>query len=202
MTNIDKQLFNININCDTDPNPGSLLISEPFLREEYFHHSVITLIEYAPNASAMGVVMNHPSDHSLQDLLDGISIQDSITVYRGGPLSCNRLFFIHTLGREIIPDSNEIVPGLYIGGDFNAMKQYVNTGYPIDGHIRFFIGYSGWSANQLDEELNSKVWAVTNCTDHKDLLTGSNDHFWHRYVRALGQDFRGWRLHPLIPQCN
>lgn len=202
MIDYDREIFNINIASSALPRPGALLISEPFLREEYFHHAVIALIEYEFGSTAMGVVMNHPTGYTLHSLIEGIRVKDDIPVFCGGPLSCDRLFFIHTLGKEIIPNSNEVAPGLFIGDDFGAMRQYINAGYPVEGYIRFFVGYSGWSREQLDEELRSKVWAVAECSNYNNLLTGSNDPFWHRYVRALGNDFRGWRFHPRNPQCN
>ena len=202
MIDYDREIFNINIASKVSPQPGALLISEPFLREDYFRHSVISLIEYESGATAMGVVMNHPTSYYLHSLITGVTRKEHIPVYCGGPLSCDRLFFMHTLGPEIIPDSNEITPGLYIGGDFSSMKQYVNTGYPLEGFIRFFIGYSGWSREQLDEELESKVWAVAGCEDHHKLLTGAHDSYWHRYVKSLGTDFRGWLYHPPNPHCN
>lgn len=202
MIDYDREIFNINIASTALPRPGALLISEPFLREEYFHHAVIALIEYEFGATAMGIVMNHPTGYTLQSLIEGIKIKTDIPVYCGGPVACDRLFFVHTLGKEIIPECSEIAPGLFISGDFSAMRQYINAGYPVEGYIRFFVGYSGWSRQQLDEELRSKVWAVAECSSYHSLLTGSDDPFWHRYVRALGNDFRGWRLHPRNPQCN
>lgn len=202
MIDYESEIFNINIASPAIPRPGALLVSEPFLREDYFRHSVITLVEYEFGSTAMGVVMNHPTGYHLHSLIEGVRRKEEIPVFCGGPLSCDRLFFMHTLGNEIIPETNEVAPGLFMGGDFKAMKQYVNAGYPIEGYIRFFIGYSGWSREQLDEELASKVWAVAECEETHRLLTGSNDSYWHRYVRSLGDDFRCWLYHPCNPQCN
>ena len=202
MIDYDHEIFNIDISGPAMPRPGALLVSEPFLREDFFQHGVILVTEYEFGAPAMGVVVNHPTGYTLQSLIEGIDREDDITVYCGGPLSCDRLFFVHTLGNDIIPDSNEVAPGVYIGGDFDAMRQYINAGYPVEGYIRFFVGYSGWSREQLDEELRNKVWAVAECKDYHALLTGENDSVWHRYVRALGKKYRGWRYHPRNPQCN
>lgn len=201
MIDFDKTLFNIDISGGI-PAPGHLLVSEPFLREQYFSHSVITLVDYNPAATAMGIVMNNPTAYSLQGLLSGIRIQDQIPVFCGGPMSCDRLYFIHTLGGDIIPDAKEIRQGLFIGGDFEAMTHYVNAGYPIEGRLRFFIGYSGWSPGQLDEEISNKVWAVTEPESGELLLTGSGDAYWHRIVRQMGRPFKGWRYHPRNPHAN
>lgn len=197
---LDNTLFNINI-AGGSPTVGSLLVSEPFLKEQWFRHSVICLVDYSEGDSAMGVVMNRPSGQSLQSLIDGVTTHEEIPVWIGGPMSLDRLFFIHTLG-ELIPNSREISPGLYIGGDFDEMLEYVNGGLQTEGCIRFFVGYSGWSPGQLDQELRDHVWAVGQSDTPRDLLTGGDDSYWHRYVKRLGEAFRNWLYHPINPQLN
>lgn len=68
-------LFNIDIQSGNTPAPGALLVSEPFLREDYFSHSVIALIEYEPGGGAMGVVLNNGSDYTLQELVEVSSVR-------------------------------------------------------------------------------------------------------------------------------
>lgn len=201
MLDFASLLFNIDISARL-PRPGSLLVAEPFLRESYFNHAVICLIDHAPGLASMGVVLNRLSGHTLQELIDDIRAPQSVPVFCGGPMSCDRLYFLHTLGPDILPDAREIRQGLWIGGNFEAMKQYVNAGYPIDGHIRFFIGYSGWDDGQLDGELRKNVWAVTEFSSAEKLLCGAEDRFWHRHVRAMGPSYRGWRYHPQNPRAN
>lgn len=200
MIDFDKRLFSIDPAGGT-PSVGSLLISEPFLKEEYFHHSVITLVDYAPGQPAMGVVMNRRTTFLLQSLLAEVTRSEPVPVYCGGPMSADRLFYLHTLG-ELIPQSRQITHGLYIGGDFNEVVRYINSNFELDGFIRFFVGYSGWNRLQLEEELDNKVWAVAETTDFPALLTGEEDAYWHRYVRRLGPRFRGWLYHPSNPHAN
>lgn len=197
---IKSLLFNIDIKSGM-PHPGSVLIAEPFLRDDYFSHAVICLVDYAPGKSSMGIVLNRQTAYTLQGLVSAVTIEEPVPVFCGGPMSCDRLYFLHTLG-DIIPGSKEISTGLYIGGDFNAVTDYVNSGYPIEGRLRFFIGYSGWSERQLDSELRENVWAVTDLPPHYPLLDGAEDTYWHRWVKMLGPDFRGWRYHPMNPHVN
>lgn len=200
MIDFDNTLFNIRINCGM-PAPGRLLIAEPFLRDEHFQHSVVCLVEYAPASTSMGIVMNLPTAYTLQGLVEGVSRREKIPVWCGGPMSCDRLYFIHTLG-ELIPDSREFAPGLFTGGNFQAMLDYVNSGCEIDGHIRFFVGYSGWCRAQLDEELRNHVWAVTDIPDIATLLSQGGDRMWHQCVRSMGSRYRGWLYHPKNPKLN
>lgn len=63
-------------------------------------------------------------------------------------LKLHRLFYIHTLGR-IVSGSIEIAEGLYIGGDIEEILSYIRRGNTVEGHIKFFLGYSGWEAGQF-----------------------------------------------------
>lgn len=200
MIDYDNILFNINISSEM-PHPGAMLVAEPFLRDEHFAHAVICLVEYGKDSTSMGVVMNHPTAYTLQGLVEGVTRKEEVPVWCGGPMSCDRLYYLHTLG-DIIDGSRRISDDLFIGGDLKAMLDYVNSGYEIEGYVRFFVGYSGWSRCQLDEELRNHVWAVTTPSTHASSLIGGSDAYWHRHVRRLGHRFRGWLYHPANPHYN
>jgi len=201
MIDFESLLFNIDVSTRCIPRPGALLVAEPFLRERYFHHAVICLVDYEPRGEAMGIVLNNRTSYTLQDLLPAVTATEPIPVFCGGPMSCERLYFMHTLG-DLIPDSREICQGIYIGGDFDTMLSIVNDGYPCEGNLRFFLGYSGWGTGQLDEELLKNVWAVTDIPSFQNLLSGEEDAYWHRIVRTLGKNYRGWLYHPRNPHSN
>ncbi len=195
-------LFNIDIPSANAPAPGAMLVSEPFLREEYFNHSVIALIEYEPGGGAMGVVLNNESEYTLQELVEGVEVKEPIPVYCGGPMGSDRLFFVHTLG-DVIPGTQPLGNGLWIGGEFEPMLSIINDRYELEGNIRFFLGYSGWSDGQLEDEIARNVWVVSPLAGSPhEALRGDGDAYWHRAVRALGPDFRGWLYHPQNPMAN
>ncbi len=183
---------------------GSLLVSEPFLQERYFKHAVISLVDLAADNGTMGVVLNNRTGLMLHEVVDEIKASRQVNVYCGGPLSHDRLFFLHTLGPDIVSGASEYAPGLYIGGDFASVVEYVNSGYPMNGVLRFFIGYTGWSPGQLAEELDNDVWAVANpdAVPAAVLLSNHGDTLWHTVVRTMGPDYRLWRLHPMSTRAN
>lgn len=202
MKNIDTSFFKISTE-KLSVKAGDLLIAEPFLGETWFNRAVISLIDHSVEDGTTGVVLNHPITSTLDEVLDGVNSDSHIKVYCGGPLSQDRLYFVHTLGDEIIPDARLYAPGLWIGGNFDAAIDYINEGYPTDGQIRFFIGYSGWAPGQLDEEINDDTWAVQNNADTlPDLLVGEGDAYWHKAVRSLGDHYRLWQLLPQDIKAN
>ncbi|MDE5808659.1 MAG: YqgE/AlgH family protein [Muribaculaceae bacterium] len=200
MIDLDKSLFNISIDTPL-PHIGSMLVAEPFLREQYFNHAVICLIDYFPGKSAMGVVMNKPSGYKLDELISNIQPTEDIEVYCGGPVSCDRLFYLHCIP-QFIGKSTKIADGLYIGGDFDDVIDYINKGLPVENNIRFFVGYSGWDAGQLDDELRSHVWATTDIPKGFNALSGHEDPYWHNVVKSLGHRYNGWRYQPMNPSDN
>jgi putative transcriptional regulator len=184
---------------------GSLLVAEPFLRESYFLHSVISIIDRSETEGTMGVVLNNRTNLKLHNILPEVNSQhNNVPVFCGGPLSQDRLFFMHTLGKDIVPESQEIYRGLWLGSNLDIVVDYINSGYPVDGVVRFFLGYSGWSVGQLENELENNVWAVANDVDvtAAELLSTHADRTWHRLVRAMGDPYRNWQIHPALPNVN
>lgn len=202
MKDIATALFKV-ASSGIKPRSGSLLVAEPFLDEPFFTHSVVALIDYAATEGATGVVMNHSTGYTLQDLLEGITADTPVPVFCGGPLGQDRLYYLHTLGDKIIPGARQFAPGVYVGGDFDAMTAYVNAGYPIEGNVRFFIGYSSWTAGQLEQEIEEYSWAEAPAWGAPDsLFTLQSDAYWHRAVRAMGENYRSWQLLPDDPRKN
>ncbi len=202
MKGIDTTFFKVTT-AKLPVNAGDILVAEPFLDESYFCRSVISIIDHDDKDGTTGVVLNHAIDTPLADVLDGITLPHPITIYCGGPLGHDRLFFIHTLGDGIIPGARLYGNGLWIGGDFAAAVDYINQGYPVEGFIRFFIGYSGWTSGQLMREVHDDTWAVIpEPTASPDILQGEGDHYWHRAVRTLGEAYRAWQLLPQTIHAN
>ena len=157
-----KNIFKITHN-DVLPIQGSILIAEPFLQDAYFQRSVVLLIEHTEHGS-MGFVLNKKTDLIVNSFFKEFAEFPEIPIYLGGPVSPNRLFFIHSLGDNIIPDALKINDYLYFDGDFNALKRYILNGHPIDGKVKFFLGYSGWTEGQLNHEIKRNSWAVSHIT--------------------------------------
>ena len=153
-----NDIFNL---TDKQPAPvaGAVLVAKPTVDDLCFKRGVILLVNHNAHDS-MGLMVNYEAGYLLHEVIPGIDCEEEIPVYIGGPVDTERLFYIHTLGPDIIPRSREIAGGIYIGGDYDAVKAYVNSGATVDGKIKFLVGYSGWSAGQLDAEIRRHDWAV------------------------------------------
>lgn len=183
------------------PRRGSLLIAEPLMRELHFQRSVILLLDSDNEGSHMGLALNKATSLTLRDLMPDWEKGGDVPVFCGGPVDLQRLFMLHTLG-ETLPGSLEVSPGIYVGGDVDAIKDYVESGGEINGRLRFFLGYSGWSKGQLAGEIKRNSWAVNNFPDGSILLSGEENDFWRREVENLGDNYRGWLMMPQEPWLN
>lgn len=200
MKNLSSSFFTVP-SGQTSVETGDMLVAEPFLRDKWFNRSVITIIDNDED-DITGVVMNNELATTLSDLFKDIETPN-IPVYCGGPLGHDRLFFLHTLGENIIPSSKEITPGLWLGGKFAPAVDFINTGYPHEGSIRFFIGYSGWTKSQLAEELKENTWAVPKQKfEATSLLSGEGDKYWRNIVKRMGDRYRPWTVLPQDSRAN
>jgi len=178
---------------------GRLLISEPFMMDPTFKRSVILLTEYA-DSGAVGFVLNHKSEYLLGDILPDTSYSE-MPVYIGGPVGENTLHFIHR-APEKIDGGIEICDGIYWGGDFEQIKQLVSS-YQLDvEEIKFFVGYSGWTPSQLDDELKENSWIVTDKFKSESLFTNSEQNLWKQTVISLGQRYAHIANFPENPELN
>jgi len=178
---------------------GHLLISEPFMMDPNFKRSVIILTEYS-EIGTVGLVLNHQGDYLLGDILPDISYSD-MPVYIGGPVGNDTLHFIHQCPDKI-PGGLEICDGVFWGGDFETVKGLISN-YQLSGdEIKFFTGYSGWTAGQLDAELKENTWIVTDKFSPAMLFTNDEQNLWREVVISLGTRYAHIANFPENPALN
>ena len=180
------------------PSKGKILIAEPsILGDDSFNRSVILLSEHNESGS-VGFILNKPSPFTIQDLLP--EIESSFQIYFGGPVSENNLYFVHKVP-ELIPNSIEITNGIYWAGDFDIVQELLKENTLLESEIRFFLGYSGWSKEQLEEELTSTSWLVIE-NKFKDLFEIGHSNFWKDELTKIGGVYRIWANAPKNPSLN
>lgn len=183
------------------PESGMLLVASPRLREPYFRDSVILLLERDVRYGYIGLTLNKETKLTLSDLIEKDFRGADIPVFRGGPVDEDRLFMLHTLGREL--DSNlELLPGMWVGGQLEKLARYLEENNRPEGNIRFFLGYSGWEKGQLEEEISAGYWGVLAPFGSSELLSGKGKEFWRKCVSALGDGFKSWFMMPDDPRDN
>lgn len=196
MSGVDK-FIKVNSN-NLRPAKGRLLLSEPLMGDFYFGRSVVLLAEHNDEGT-FGLVLNKPVEQPFNDVVKDFPHFDG-QLFIGGPVETDSLFFIHTMG-DIIEGSLEIGSGIYWGGDIEIVKEMILLNSITSENIRFSIGYSGWSPDQLKAELNRNSWLVSKDVS-KNILKMNPKDMWQKMLVPLGDEYQHWPKFPSDPGLN
>jgi len=179
------------------PSKGRILLSEPFLNDSFFKRSVILLAESSEKGS-MGFILNKPVGYEIHELITDFPEFNS-PVYYGGPVENNSLFFVHTVP-QLIDCAFEIGGGIYYGGDFEKLRNLAGLGVVKPEHFRFFAGYSGWDAGQLDFEMAESSWLVFERPTK--LMDMKPESLWGDLLKKSNNELAIWSNYPEDPSLN
>lgn len=178
---------------------GQLLIAEPsIIGDLSFNRSVILLADHNLEGS-VGFIINKPLKYTINDLVP--DVEASFEIYNGGPVEQDNLYFIHNIP-ELITDSVEISSGIFWGGNFELTKNLINNGEIKKDNIRFFLGYTGWEAQQLENEMKSNSWILTENMYENKIIGRPTTDFWKEKILELGGEYIIWSNAPENPLLN
>jgi putative transcriptional regulator len=181
-----------------DPARGKLLVSEPYLPDPNFERTIILLCEHNEEGS-FGFVMNKPSLARLGDVMEDFKAFDT-PVFIGGPVQQDTLHYIHRIPK--LEDSTPIMEGVYWGGNFDQLVSLIETKQVASSDIKFFLGYSGWSVGQIDEELKEDSWIVCDRANEELLFDIKPEAMWQYTLRTMGGRFSVYSNYPEDPRLN
>ena len=180
------------------PERGRLLISEPYLADPYFRRTVVLLCDHNGEGS-FGFVLNRLTDMAINDLMEDLPpIASPVGI--GGPVQSSNLYYLHTLG-ERLTGSQLVVDDVYVGGDFELLRDLLTVDPRLATHVRFFVGYSGWGQDQLDKELEERSWLVANGSKQR-IMDARNTDLWGDSLRDMGRAFAPLANFPEDPTLN
>lgn len=180
------------------PKKGRILVSEPHLPDPNFERSIVLICEHNKEGS-VGFVLNKPSNSEVSELLEGINSFD-LPVFIGGPVEQDTLHFIHRY--ESLEGATEIGDGIYWGGDFERLLFLLESKQLLPEDIKLFLGYSGWAAGQLDEELAIDSWIISDRVDDELLFETDSSKMWRKALQLMGGRFSVYSNYPIDPRLN
>ena len=172
---------------------GKLLLAMPSMGDPRFHKAVIFMCSHDENGAMGLVINNHAHTLKFENLLEQLGIMSDITldpqaaevpVMLGGPVETGRGFLLH--GKEF--DHAETIAvneGFAVTATLDALKTVAQGKVPDD--MLFILGYAGWEAGQLDEEIQQNAWLVAD-PNPELVFENKNDEKWQNAVSALGFD--------------
>lgn len=172
---------------------GKLLIAMPSMTDPRFERAVIFICAHDAEG-AMGLVLNKalPGLEFL-DLLDqldipkaanmGKAVQD-IPIMNGGPVENARGFILHGSDFQE-PDTVHVNDDFGVTGTIDAIRKISEGDAPAQ--MLFALGYAGWSAGQLDQELQANAW-LTLDADAAIVFHDNLENKWDLAIQKIGID--------------
>jgi len=171
---------------------GSLLLAHPAMKDPNFRRTVVLMSAHNSDG-AMGVVMNRPLGKRLGELNGEFALGalGAVPVFTGGPVQPKQLLLVAWQDRE---DGFQLHFGIEPD---KAIQLASETG----AQVRAYLGYSGWSRGQLENELKHNTWVVADIPG--DLLQHSQDaSLWRTVLSAMGEEWRLLAGEPEDPSRN
>jgi putative transcriptional regulator len=180
-------------------NTGTLLIAEPTLNDPSFSRSVVLICRHSKEDGTVGFALNEILDTTVAELIEDLQ-HHPITLHLGGPVQNDTIHYIHQYP-EHFEDAVEVSEGIYWGGDFEKFKTLYKAGKLEDHKIKFFLGYSGWDAGQLEDEILEDSWIL--CKANKELVfETAPSKTWTACLTALGGKYELMIHYPTDEQLN
>lgn len=183
---------------DKIPERGKILISEPFLPDTFFNRSIVFLSDHTSEGS-IGFILNKKLDIKVCDAISGFDNWNE-TLNMGGPVAPDTLHYLHTMGDKI-PKSVHVFRNIYWGGDIETIKTLISLNRIKESQIRFFLGYSGWSAGQLERELKENSWVIAGIRPEA-VMTNRGQDTWKNVLKSFNSKYRIWADFPESPDMN
>ena len=169
---------------------GQLLVAMPQMQDQRFMRTVIYMCAHTADG-AMGLVVNKLVDNvSFPDLLDQLnihtgSVDDEIFVHFGGPVETGRGFVLHS--SDYVQDATLVIDeNVALTATVDILKAIAEGSGP--DHSMLALGYAGWGAGQLDEEIQANGWLSV--APDSDLIFDTDlDGKWERAMGKMGIDF-------------
>jgi len=168
-----------------------LLMAMPQVLDPFFHRSVVLLVHHDDEGS-LGFIVNRPTGIRVSDILSGMEIswqgEDAAVAHFGGPVQpkLGSVLFRHPEDESIVlPQAAiEVLPGLSLTQHIHDLADLAVS--PPEA-FRLFLGYAGWAAGQLVEEILRNDWLIAPV--HEELIFATDRAgAWEQALRSVGVD--------------
>ena len=146
------------------------LIAMPHMADPNFAHTLTYIVEHTANG-AMGLVVNRPQELNLADILEQLRPEidpptccQAVPIYFGGPVQTDRGFVLHPSGPTF--QATVDLEGVSLSTSQDVLFAIADGVGPQQSLIT--LGYAGWEAGQLEEELANNAWLT--CPYDADIL--------------------------------
>lgn len=168
------------------PAAGTFLVARRSLDGTYFGHTVIYLIEHDEQGT-LGLIVNRSSQIRLTDALPDIEDEAAAAhrLYYGGPVEPSVIMMLMR-GQSAVKGMAHVADSVYVSVDRRVLDAALAANRQAD-ELRLYLGYSGWSSGQLDDELLRGSWHVVGASPEA-IFAADSDSLWQRLIERLEPD--------------
>jgi putative transcriptional regulator len=164
-----------------------LLVAMPQVLDPFFHRSVVLLVQHADEGS-FGFIVNRATGIRIQEILAGMEVgwqgRDEVVAHFGGPVQPQLGTVLFSPGPVETEAATEVHPGISLTQHIGDLVRLAAT---PPQEFRLFLGYAGWGAGQLIEEILRNDWLTAPV--HSNLVFAAEpDCVWGDALRSVGVD--------------
>lgn len=167
-----------------------LLMAMPQVLDPFFHRSVVLLVHHDDEGS-LGFIVNRPTGIRVHDILSGMEItwqgDKGAVAHFGGPVQPQLGSVLYGCGEEEGPEveaATEVTPGMAITQHIRDLQELASAPPPL---FRLFLGYAGWGAGQLVDEILRNDW-LTAPVDGDIVFCADRTQAWESALHSVGVD--------------
>ena len=185
---MSSKFINTNPTIDFGSLRNQFLIAMPSVEDSLFTHSLTYICDHNKHG-AMGLIINQTLGISLADVFAQLSLPTSpqlekSQVLAGGPVNAQQGLVLHR--NEGKWDSTlHVTPDICVTASKDIVEAMANDQAPKGAQL--ILGYAGWSAGQLEEELNNNLW-LTMPADSTIIFDTPTEQRWNAAAKILGID--------------
>ena len=177
---------------------GKLLVAGAALFDPHFRRAVVLVTEHDDDG-ALGLVLNRPAETTVNEAVPGLAplVPDDAPVFVGGPVDQHSVLVVAEF-----EDPDESAATIFENVGFVRGDTEIDVAAEVTGRARVFAGYAGWSAGQLDAELEADGWIVVSA-EREDVFGDEDEELWSSVLRRQGRsDFALLATMPIDPSLN
>ena len=184
---------------------GKLLIAMPGMADPHFERSVIFMCAHS-SEGAMGIMINKPVDGlSFHDIMEKLDLRvrpdaPNFPVLYGGPVETGRGFVLHSGDYESSEATASGFGDISLTATLDILRAMADGSGPQ--HAIFALGYAGWTAGQIEDEIRKNGWIHCDC-DPDLLFNAGLDEKWSAALRrASASTLQVCPLTPDMPEIS
>jgi putative transcriptional regulator len=164
-----------------------LLVAMPQVHDPFFRRSVILLVQHEEEGS-FGFIVNRTTGIRIDEILKGMEVAwqglDEAVAHFGGPVQPQLGTVLFRPGAVETEAATEVLPGICLTQHIGDLVRLAET--PPD-HFRLLLGYAGWGAGQLIEEILRNDWLTAPVASGL-VFAVDPEQVWEDTLRSVGVD--------------